>query len=754
MFMKIFNLLMLFIFSSITLAAQNSRLEELSISQLKLKLARQNTDTTAINLKIALGRVLLLKPGSGSAEIDSAIRLSADAGATSSRIGYRRGFINSILLNALALNKRNEPDAGLSLAREALAYSTKVQDLTGIAESYIVIGQHYSISKPEELIIRMNYYRKASSIFRKTRNLYRLASSLQGDAEMLLLNRQHMEAIKILFEAINVNKTIGNKSIQGIYWLIGRTLNELGDLPSALKYSLLALKHAKMVKDTTLTVASINFTTSSVYTYMKDYKQAIPYAMKALEIARHYNDSDYIFTISVSAAFNYSRVNKLQESLKLLRNIWPLAKNDADSLYIMTYFLGSLNHAKKYKQAALYADEVTRLLKKLPPDNFNNRITAYNFLASYYIDTRQIKRAYEYAEAYEAVVRSFNFPIGVRSVENMYFKLDSLQGNYQSAIKHHLLAQGIKDSIDNVTKAYQVSLLQIENDTEKKNNDIDTLTKAGQLKDAALKRTKLIQKGIISGAVLLAIITALIFSRYQLKQRTNQKLEENQRELDQKNSYLERLNTEQEKLLKEKEWLIKEVHHRVKNNLQMVTSLLSSQTTYLDNDAAILAVNDSLRRMQAMSMIHQKLYQDDNVSTIFMPEYIDELIHYLRDSFDDKHRIIFNQNIESLNLDVTQAIPLGLILTESIVNSIKYAFLNSKAGIVDISLGQDGTDHLLLFIADNGSGLPEGIDKSPLNSLGLDLMQGLARQLKGTFEIKNKNGVQIKIRFLHPKKTI
>ncbi|MDN3588670.1 histidine kinase dimerization/phosphoacceptor domain -containing protein [Pedobacter aquatilis] len=752
--MKIFNLLMLFIFSSITVAAQNSRLEELSISQLKLKLARQNTDTTAINLKIALGRVLLLKPGSGSAEIDSAIRLCADAGATSSRIGYRRGFINSILLNALALNKRNEPDAGLSLAREALAYSTKVQDLTGIAESYIVIGQHYSISKPEELIIRMNYYRKASSIFRKTRNLYRLASSLQGDAEMLLLNRQHMEAIKILFEAINVNKTIGNKSIQGIYWLIGRTLNELGDLPSALKYSLLALKHAKMVKDTTLTVASINFTTSSVYTYMKDYKQAIPYAMKALEIARHYNDSDYIFTISVSAAFNYSRVNKLQESLKLLRNIWPLAKNDADSLHIMTYFLGSLNHAKKYKQAALYADEVTRLLKKLPPDNFNNRITAYNFLASYYIDTRQIKRAYEYAEAYEAVVRSFNFPIGVRSVENMYFKLDSLQGNYQSAIKHHLLAQGIKDSIDNVTKAYQVSLLQIENDTEKKNNDIDTLTKAGQLKDAALKRTKLIQKGIISGAVLLAIITALIFSRYQLKQRTNQKLEENQRELDQKNSYLERLNTEHEKLLKEKEWLIKEVHHRVKNNLQMVTSLLSSQTTYLDNDAAILAVNDSLRRMQAMSMIHQKLYQDDNVSTIFMPEYIDELIHYLRDSFDDKHRIIFNQNIESLNLDVTQAIPLGLILTESIVNSIKYAFLNSKAGIVDISLGQDGTDHLLLFIADNGSGLPEGIDKSPLNSLGLDLMQGLARQLKGTFEIKNNNGVQIKIRFLHPKKTI
>ncbi|PWS30432.1 histidine kinase dimerization/phosphoacceptor domain -containing protein [Pedobacter paludis] len=754
MLMKIFSLLMLFTISTISVMAQNSSLEELPVSELKKRLSQHHADTMKIKLKIALGRVLLVKPGGGSLEIDTAMRYSIEAEQLSRRIGYSKGIINAILLRALTLNKKNEADTGLKTAKQALAYSIKIGEETGIAESYVVIGQHYAISKPEELVKRMEYYRKASDIFRKTHNFYRLASSLQGDAEMLLLNRQHMEAIKILFEAINVNKSIGNKSIQGIYWLIGRTLNELGDFPSALKYSLLAIKSAKAVNDTTLTVASINFTTSSVYTYMKDYKNALPYALKALKIAEHYNDSDYIFTISISTAFNYTRVNKLDDALKLLRNIWQYAKNDADSLYIMTYFLGNLNYAKKYKEAAFYAGEVTRLLKKIPPDNFNNRITAYNFLAAHYIDTRQIKLAYQYADAYAAVVRSFNFPIGIRSVENMYYKLDSLQGNYKSAIKHHLLSEEIKDSIENVTKAYQVSLLQIENDTEKKNNDIDTLTKAGHAKDDALKRTQLMQKVIMTMSVLLAIITALIFSRYRLKQRTNRKLEESQRELDQKNTYLESMNTEQEKLLKEKEWLIKEVHHRVKNNLQMVTSLLSSQTTYLDNDAAILAVNDSLRRMQAMSMIHQKLYQDDNVSTIFMPEYIDELIHYLRDSFDDNHRIIFNQKIENLNLDVTQAIPLGLIITESIVNSIKYAFLNSKAGIVDISLGQEGPDHLLLFIADNGTGLPKGMEKSPLNSLGLDLMQGLARQLKGTFQIENNNGVQIKIKFIHPENTI
>lgn len=183
MSMKIFNLLMLFLLSSITVAAQNSSLEDLPISVLQQRLKRQNADTTTIKLKIALGRVLLVKPGGGSAEINAAMKLSADAEMLSRRIGYSKGIINAILLKALALNKKNKPGAGLKAAGQALAYSTKIGDLTGIAESYIVIAQQYSIDSPSELIKRRDYYQKANSIFRKTRNLYRLASTLQGDAK-------------------------------------------------------------------------------------------------------------------------------------------------------------------------------------------------------------------------------------------------------------------------------------------------------------------------------------------------------------------------------------------------------------------------------------------------------------------------------------------------------------------------------------------------------------------------------------------
>lgn len=246
----------------------------------------------------------------------------------------------------------------------------------------------------------------------------------------------------------------------------------------------------------------------------------------------------------------------------------------------------------------------------------------------------------------------------------------------------------------------------------------------------------------------MLIIVGLLFNRYLIKQRSNSKLEANKKELDQKNFYLENLSIEQDKLLKEKEWLIKEVHHRVKNNLQMVTSLLRSQSLYLKDNEAKTAVKDSLRRMQAMSMIHQKLYMDNDVSTIAMSQYISELVDYLHESFDNENHIVFKKNIEEIDLDVSQAIPLGLIITESIVNAIKYAFLENQNGIITTSFHRVDSD-LVLKISDNGIGFPDLTGKSGNNSFGLNLIKGLVKQLKGSFTIENNNGVHIIIKFMH-----
>jgi two-component sensor histidine kinase len=252
---------------------------------------------------------------------------------------------------------------------------------------------------------------------------------------------------------------------------------------------------------------------------------------------------------------------------------------------------------------------------------------------------------------------------------------------------------------------------------------------------------------LLAGIALWVVMVKLMVALYRSKLKNKRLVEIQQREIDQKNTFIERLHSDQQKLLKEKEWLIKEVQHRVKNSLQMVTSLLYSQSVYLKDNAAKLAIKDSLRRMQAMSLIHQWLYQDKNSSTISMPEYIDDLVGYLRASFEADSTIVFQQDITPVALEESLVLPLGLILTEAVVNAIKYAFQYGEQGIVCISLGYDGPDHLLLKISDNGIGLPAGLDVVQPNSLGLDLIQGLSKQLKGSLQIDNNKGVQITVRF-------
>ncbi len=138
-----------------------------------------------------------------------------------------------------------------------------------------------------------------------------------------------------------------------------------------------------------------------------------------------------------------------------------------------------------------------------------------------------------------------------------------------------------------------------------------------------------------AGAGLLLVIIGLLINGYRLKQRHNQSLQEKQHEIGHKNQSLE-------KLLNEKEWLLKEIHHRVKNNLQIVMSLLNTQGAYLQNDAALIAIRDSQHRVQAISLIHKKLYQSDNVGLIFMPHYIHELVDYLMECFDTERKVRFD----------------------------------------------------------------------------------------------------------------
>jgi two-component sensor histidine kinase len=217
--------------------------------------------------------------------------------------------------------------------------------------------------------------------------------------------------------------------------------------------------------------------------------------------------------------------------------------------------------------------------------------------------------------------------------------------------------------------------------------------------------------------------------------------------IDQQNLELQQLRLSRDNLLKEKEWLLKEIHHRVKNNLQIAMSLLNTQTYYLDNEKAVEAIRQSRNRMFVLSLIHQRLYRSDNLELIHMDHYVPELIAYIEDSFARDRNIAFIADVDPVQLDVAQAVPIGLIINEAVTNSIKYAFPYRDGGAIAIVLKYLEGGEISLKIADDGVGVKPGFDIKQTNSMGMKLIETLNEQLEGTMTIQNRNGLAIALVF-------
>ncbi|MGB3756148.1 MAG: histidine kinase dimerization/phosphoacceptor domain -containing protein [Rivularia sp. (in: cyanobacteria)] len=198
--------------------------------------------------------------------------------------------------------------------------------------------------------------------------------------------------------------------------------------------------------------------------------------------------------------------------------------------------------------------------------------------------------------------------------------------------------------------------------------------------------------------------------------------------------------------LKEKEVLLKEIHHRVKNNLQIISSLLRLQSGYIKDKQALEIFRDSQNRVRAMALIHENLYQTNNLEKIEFSEYIRKLTNNLIRCYNITN-IKINTNIEKLVLKIDLAIPCGLIINELISNSMKHAFKNSEEGEIYVEFITLQTGKYSLSVSDNGVGVRENIDSLKKQSLGLELVWNLVEQLEGTIVYSSKLGTSFRITF-------
>ncbi|SIS89559.1 Two-component sensor histidine kinase, contains HisKA and HATPase domains [Zobellia uliginosa] len=204
-----------------------------------------------------------------------------------------------------------------------------------------------------------------------------------------------------------------------------------------------------------------------------------------------------------------------------------------------------------------------------------------------------------------------------------------------------------------------------------------------------------------------------------------------------------------EKSIDEKENLLREVHHRVKNNLQTVSSLLSLQARNTPNEQIKALVRSSQNRVTSMAMIHEMLYVRDNLSKIEFGSYVNELSQYLLRTVErNDQKIKVNLNIPETLLSIDTAIPLGLLINETVTNSIKYGFKDRNEGEIKIELEKRDQDCYILKISDDGLGFALDHDYKNYNTLGLRLIHNLARQLQGSIDrIPSKKGTKYKLVF-------
>jgi PAS domain S-box-containing protein len=198
--------------------------------------------------------------------------------------------------------------------------------------------------------------------------------------------------------------------------------------------------------------------------------------------------------------------------------------------------------------------------------------------------------------------------------------------------------------------------------------------------------------------------------------------------------------------LHEKEVLLKEIHHRVKNNMQVISSLVDLQAGQLQDEAVRNALQDLTHRVRSMALVHEKLYQSTDMARIDFAEYVQSLLNYLWRSYGaaaSRIRLVFNLN--PVTLPIHTAVPCGLILNELATNALKHAFCGRDGGEVHVSL-QAG-EQVCLRIRDNGIGLPAGLDWRQAKSLGLRLVQILARQLSAAVEVSSGEGTEFSVSF-------
>ncbi len=435
------------------------------------------------------------------------------------------------------------------------------------------------------------------------------------------------------------------------------------------------------------------------------YNNANYYYKKSIELCKKLKLEIDLADVLVNQGITLTYLNKLSQAKKNFQRAIAIYNRHNDeeglgpafnSLAKIYYEEGDLEKATRYFKYA------ASLAKKY--ENYYNLTSSYNAVANCYLDKKDYQTAKDYA------LKSLNYAKESGAKERELFVHQTLSdvyfglGEYEKAFESLSLYANMKDSIFTLEKSDALAEMQARFEVKE--------IRLTQQIQAEKHSWQLLTLAVVIFIILLILV--FLFFLFRHKKRINALLEQKYE--------MTQLNLEQ------KEFMMGEIHHRVKNNLQMVHAILDLQARDLKDPESAKLIEDSLNRINAISLIHQKLYQTDNIRAVRMNEYlrelVDDFVHHFRKEVSKQIRVRYE--LEDLNLDIETALPIGLIVAELVTNSCKYAFAEQETPEIELRLKEQGKQ-LVLFVADNGAG--KSGEQNGTN-FGTKLIQTMSKKLK------------------------
>jgi len=714
--------------------ARAQNIEQTSASHLLTKLNASTTDTTRLRLLLEIGKFHVFKPGELKSDLDSAESYIGKARKLSDSLHLIKWEHESQTMAMVIVMERGDAIKGHLLFNQALREYKITQD----KEAEAFLRFRYGVW----LTTRGTYPREMIQQFYESASLYRQINKPLEEINVLMeIAALHFYDGKLdvseteLLHVLSRYKALGYPRLQTTYSLLSGISRVKGNFNKSLRYAMLAIESMNKSGDTS-SAADLYADLGRIYLEIGNNEKGIEWYKKALQKwGKSKRPNFAVFAAGGYVSGDLIKRNRPREALALTLNlsrmIPPITRIQkaciAQNLACCYDALGNYEKAERYYQQSLQLYAASTM-------DFEFSQEARRSIGKFYLSRNNYSSAGKYLrKALQSNPQKLSAG-ALKDIHHMLFRVDSAESNYISAIDHYQIYKQLNDSILDTRKTREIEELQIQYETEKRKKDLVLLNNKSKLQQNKLQRANMAQNYTQAVVALLVIILALLYQQYKLKNRSNRDLKKQKQEISEKNNSLKHF-------LNEKEWLLKEIHHRVKNNLQIVISLLNTQSSYMDNDVAKKAIKESQYRMHSISLIHQKLYQSDNLAYINMADYIKDLALYLKESFDHSGHIHFGFDLAQVFLDVNQAIPVGLILNEAITNAIKYAFVDKDKGSIRISFSRNEEGQVCLTVGDDGPGFPLDFQINDCQSLGMNLMKGLSSQLEGSFDISRKNGI-------------